>query len=137
MIPSISPRSFILGGNATFTLVSKGTGARFTYKVRKPSEKSPHFVSLMNGPDNENSYAFLGSIFNGSVYAHGRKSSIGSDAPSAKGFVWLWNNLANKDVCPSVAEFHHEGRCCCCGRKLTTPESITAGIGPECAKRHA
>lgn len=28
-----------------------------------------------------------------------------------------------------------EGRCVRCNRKLTTPESIRTGIGPECAKR--
>lgn len=27
------------------------------------------------------------------------------------------------------------GRCCCCARKLTNPESIAAGIGPICAGR--
>ena len=28
-----------------------------------------------------------------------------------------------------------ESRCCVCNRKLTVPESIEAGIGPECAGR--
>ena len=28
------------------------------------------------------------------------------------------------------------GECGCCGRELTNPESIAAGIGPVCAKRH-
>jgi hypothetical protein len=27
----------------------------------------------------------------------------------------------------------HEGRCGRCGRKLTVPESIESGFGPECA----
>lgn len=27
------------------------------------------------------------------------------------------------------------GECCCCGRELTNPESIAAGIGPICAGR--
>ncbi len=25
------------------------------------------------------------------------------------------------------------GKCCCCGRELTDPESVAAGIGPICA----
>ena len=29
----------------------------------------------------------------------------------------------------------HEGRCGKCGRKLTVPESLTSGLGPECAGR--
>lgn len=32
-------------------------------------------------------------------------------------------------------EVWHEGRCGRCGRKLTVPESIETGIGPDCAKR--
>ena len=30
------------------------------------------------------------------------------------------------------ADGWHEGRCGRCGRKLTVPESIEAGYGPEC-----
>ena len=30
---------------------------------------------------------------------------------------------------------HQTGRCCCCARKLTNPESVAAGIGPICAGR--
>lgn len=37
-----------------------------------------------------------------------------------------------------AAAFGHEtGRCCCCARKLTNPDSIAAGIGPICAGRMA
>lgn len=27
------------------------------------------------------------------------------------------------------------GICCCCGKDLTVPKSVAAGIGPVCAKR--
>lgn len=137
MIPTISPRTFALAGNSTFTVVSKATGNRFTYKVRKPSEDKPHFVSVMTGSDNESDYTFIGTIFDGRAYVPGKRSSIGVDAPSAKGFAWLWNNLVATGTVPAVAEFHHEGKCCACGRKLTVPDSILSGIGPECAKKHA
>lgn len=139
MIPTISPKTFALGGNATFTLVSKKTGNRFTFRVRKGKQPSaPHFVSLMNGPDNERNFEFLGTIFgDGRNFVHGKKSRISREAPSARAFAWLWDNVTANDVCPASAEFHHEGKCCCCGRKLTVPESIVSGIGPECAKKHA
>jgi hypothetical protein len=123
---------FALAGNATFTVTSRKTGTRFTFKVRQLSETAPHFVSLMNGPDNESSYCFLGSIFNGDKYFHGKKSRVTPDAPSAKAFAWLWAHRNDPDLTEKV-EIHHEGRCCRCGRKLTVPESIESGIGPECA----
>jgi hypothetical protein len=140
----IALEKFALAGNATFTATSRKTGTRFTFRVRKPSDQDPrflgarvhdiHFVSLMNGPDNENSYCFLGTIFDGQTYRHGRKSRVGQDAPSAKAFTWIWNHR-NDPTLPESVEIHHEGRCCCCGRKLTTPESCESGIGPICADK--
>lgn len=125
-------RAFALGGNATFTLLSKATGQRFTFKVRQPKEDSPYFVSLLSGSDNENDYTFLGSIFSDGTYRHGRKSPVSESAPSARAFAWFWRNLDDPDAMAKV-EVWHEGRCCRCGRKLTVPSSIEAGIGPECA----
>lgn len=122
---------FALAGNATFTVTSKATGRRFTFKVRQPSPETPHFVKVLTGPDNEGDYTFLGTIFNGQNFVHSRKSSIAPDADSAKAFAWFWRNAASLPA--DKVSVHHEGRCCRCGRKLTVPESIESGIGPECA----
>lgn len=50
---------FFTGGNATFTVESV-TGEYYTFKVRHPKPDIPHFASLLTGPDNENSYSYLG-----------------------------------------------------------------------------
>lgn len=122
---------FMLAGNATFTI--QGKEHRFTYKVRKPDDANMHFVSLMTGPDNENSFSYLGFIRD-RFFVHGKKSKISKDAISVVAFTWFWSHLKeNKDFSPM--EFWHEGRCGRCGRKLTVPESIENGIGPECARR--
>lgn len=128
----IDIEKFALAGNATFTVTSRKTGTRFTFRVRRPSDEAPHFVQLMNGPDNENSFTFLGTIFNGSDYRHGRKAHVTPDAPSAKAFTWVWAHRNDPTLSEKV-EVHHEGKCCRCGRKLTTPESCDRGYGPECA----
>lgn len=127
-------RAFMMAGNAVFTVVSKTTGARFTFKVRHPSDDAPHFVSVLTGSDNESDYTFLGTIFADGTYRHGRKSPIGQNAPSACAFAWLWANLDNAATM-TKCEIFHEGRCCRCGRRLTVPSSIEAGIGPECANK--
>lgn len=124
--------AFMLAGNATFTIVSKATGTRFTYRVRQPDADKPHFVSVLTGSDNESSYTFLGTIFPDGTYRHGKRSSIGENAPSAKAFSWLYASLGSPSF-ESQCDVWHEGRCCRCGRKLTVPSSIEAGIGPECA----
>jgi len=128
----IDINKFALAGNATFTVTSKKSGTRFTFKVRQKDPTTPHFVSLLNGSDNESSYCFLGSIFNGDKYFHGRKSRVTPEAPSAKAFVWVWNHRDDADLTEKI-EIHHEGKCCRCGRKLTVPSSIESGLGPECA----
>jgi hypothetical protein len=128
----IALTTFATAGNATFTVTSRKTGNRFTYKVRKPNPDGPAFVALLSGPDNESDYQFLGTIFPDGTYRHGRKSRISSTAPSAIAFDWVWKHATNL---PEAVEVHHEGKCCRCGRKLTVPESIESGIGPECATK--
>ncbi len=122
-------KQFALAGNATFTVRSVPTNVRFTSRVRQVQPGGPHFVSLMSGPDNTSSFQCLGTIFSDLNYAHGRKSRIGTNAPSAIAFGWVW---AHRDELDGKVEVFHAGKCCRCGRKLTTPESIEAGIGPEC-----
>jgi hypothetical protein len=148
-------RAFVYGGNATFTLVNASRGTRLTFHVvaaplregslregtpreGTPREGTPeaHFVRVLTGPDNTKDYAFLGTVFGASTgrarYVHSRKSQISPDASSAKTAEWLVSRLDNGGL-PATVEFWHEGRCCVCGRKLTTPESVAAGIGPTCA----
>jgi len=133
--------TYIMAGHATITIRSTKTGTRFTYKINqsKPDEngnygpRGPvHFVSLMIGPDNESSFKYLGHIFpTQMLYWHGRKSKISADAPGAKAFDWTWRQLS-KNKLPDQLEIWHEGSCGRCGRKLTVPESVASGFGPEC-----
>ena len=123
---------FILAGNATVTIVSVKTGARFTYKIRQPKDDSPHFIKVLTGADNESDYQFLGTVFDGDNYRHGRRSAIGEDAPSARAWAWFWDRLT-RGLDLDAVEVWHEGRCGRCGRKLTVPESIATGLGPVCA----
>ena len=127
-------------GNATITLKSQKTNTRFTYKIQKPKEiqqGSPikFFVKLMNGPDNENSFQYLGCIYTNNAYRIGKKSKITAVAPSAVAFNWFWNHVvAQKRLPPDTIEIWHSGSCGRCGRTLTVPESVSSGFGPECIK---
>jgi hypothetical protein len=93
-----------------------------------------YFVALMNGSDNENDYQYMGTIRNMN-YALGRKSRISDGAVSHRAFDWFWKHMQAQSMPTALLECWHEGRCGKCGRKLTVPESIARGIGPECAKK--
>jgi hypothetical protein len=141
-------RSFLLAGNATLTIVGKSS--RYTYNVKKAEdreERDPrrpegvYFVSLLSGADNNNDYRYLGIIevdaraFSPYTFRRTAKSKIAANAPSHVAFAWLFHKLFEKNYLPDTVEVWHEGRCGRCNRKLTVPESIEAGIGPECASR--
>jgi hypothetical protein len=130
-------KNYILGGDATVTLVSKRTGDRFTYRVRRAPPRAgqaedqlPYFVSVLTGPDNRHDYQFLGTIFPDGRYRHGTKSKLSPEAPSAVAWAWTWAHLDTDRL-----EVWHEGRCSICGRSLTTPESVERGLGPVCYEK--
>lgn len=127
----------MLAGNAHVTFQSRKTDTRFTYRVRQAEPRQgdtrppPHFVAVLTGPDH---YEYLGTIFDRKLYAHGRKSRIDSEAPSAVAFAWVWKRLSGGEMHPKLGVWH-EGRCGACHRRLTTVESIASGLGPVCARR--
>lgn len=139
-------KNFMYAGNSTFTIQNTETQNRFTYKIQVPEDKknaSPidkvWFVKVLNGTDNENSYAFIGTLFSDKtkmssddkIYRHSGKSRVTNQAQSVKVFQWFIKALQTNTI-PSQVQFYHEGRCGRCGRKLTVPESIESGFGPEC-----
>lgn len=149
------------GRKIRFTLHNTRTDKHLTYQVetaRGPvaaGEGRRRFVSVLTGPDNEGSYAYLGTIFDRVEgkswkaykghrerltrwhYYLGKKSSIGAEAVSARAWLWLWCSLIVGKVFPEGVQFWHEGRCGRCGRTLTDPESISRGLGPICAGKGA
>ena len=126
---------YIMAGNAIITIQNPESGRRFTYRIKKGKGNAPHFVNVMNGPDNESAYEFLGTVFEDLRYRPGRRSKIHPNAPSARTFEWLISTLTRHPNRLRRVELWHEGRCGRCNRLLTVPESIAAGIGPECAKK--
>ena len=131
---------YIYAGNSRFTVVSRKSGIRFTYRVKRKPDATFWFVSLLAGPDNDDdsNYSYMGYIFGGAldgdgVLRHGAgKAKVGVEAPSWALFSWFFRTLQDSPNKLSQAEFWHEGRCGRCARVLTVPESVAQGFGPEC-----
>jgi hypothetical protein len=88
---------------------------------------------LLNGPDNTNSFVYIGIIKNGNQFLWTAKSRVGKDAPSIIGFTYVLNALVDNNM--RGFEVWHEGRCGRCGKPLTVPESIASGFGPDCIQK--
>lgn len=127
---------YVFAGKSIFTIQSKRTGTRFTFKVRAKKDTPDVFhVSVLVTPDNVNGYEYIGSVNRTrGVYYHGKNAQIMYRAPSVQAFVWFYRKLREGGALDQM-DFHPSGTCGRCGRVLTTPESIEAGLGPECAER--
>jgi len=139
---AIEALQYITAGNAKVTFESLKTKTHFTYKVQRAENRdgtpaNRWFVKVLNGPDNENDYAYIGLIdtkFNGTVFRQTDKARFKADAPCVKAFSWAWNHLERGHL-PDRLVIRHEGVCGRCGRTLTVPESIDSGLGPECREK--
>jgi Family of unknown function (DUF6011) len=135
--------AFMFAGNARFTLVSRKTGARFTYRVKAKkgdagSGDPTFFISLLRGPDNDADYTYVGVLRRDLGLRLTAASRMTRKAPAVQALVWALDAARNR--CPVLGlslEIWTEGRCCRCGRSLTVPESVADGIGPECRRRAA
>jgi hypothetical protein len=138
--PILLDKSFFLGGRATFTVTSEKTGAWRTFRLgrSKPNDRFPKpalFATLLAGPDNENSYVYIGMIeeTTGTLKLT-RKSRRTDDSPDVKVLRFVLKHVWSDMMLPN-ATVRHMGKCGCCGRTLTVPESLDRGIGPECWNR--
>jgi hypothetical protein len=125
---------FITAGNATFTLRSRKTGQRFTYNFTAKPEAGLTFVKVLSGPDNTADYTYMGMIRSTDphILLTTRASRVTPDALSWRVLAWFLRAVYLKPDTLDQVEVFHEGRCGRCGRKLTVPESIESGFGPEC-----
>jgi hypothetical protein len=133
---SMLSKQFFFGGNATFT-VENGKGAHYTFKVRQPKAKKkgdipPFFVSLMTGTDNESHFSYMGILLPDGKVRATTKSKVTPDSVPFKVAEWAMGRCFNAQALPAGYKVRHNEKCARCGRKLTTPESLDRGIGPEC-----
>jgi hypothetical protein len=142
-------KEFITAGKSIFTVELPGDfqqgRSHYTYQVRLKKAKNNYpdtfFVSLLTGPDNTSDYTYIGIL--------NAQTGIVRTTPKSKFppetfpvrlinriFYRIWAN-ETEIIESNGYDLHHEGRCGRCGRRLTVPESIETGLGPECAGKVA
>lgn len=134
LIPIDQALSFLCAGNATFTFKSLKNNQRYTYQClfQEKFDKEYIKVSYLYGPDNCSNYGYLCSIeTKDGLPKITFVKSILKDSVVFRYFAHVFTCLLTDMELP-LLEIWHEGKCARCGRKLTVPESIERGIGPEC-----
>jgi hypothetical protein len=125
---------FFTAGHALFT-VSNNNGEHYTYKISRNDDRKPLFVGILTGPNNETDYVYAG-IYSPetSSLRLTDKSKYTNDSVPVKVFNWAIKKVVSQQPLPLGYSIQHSGKCCRCGRTLTTSESINRGWGPECDK---
>ena len=132
---------YLSAGNATFTLESTKIDKRYTYKVyhRKNDKcENRYIISVMYGPNNNDDFKYLGLWYKDTgvfKVPASRQSTVDTSGWQYKMFNTFIKLLYTDALIPDTCKFYKSGKCACCGRKLTTPESIELGIGPDCYER--
>jgi len=130
---------YVFGGKGRFRLKSTVSEKEFTYKISTMSKHNKNYdeytfyVSLVV-PGGTNFMGVLKSEEN--KYIHAKRSHLPFDGAEVKGFRWLLQQFEKDEDWNEMMEFYHMGICSCCGRTLTTPQSVEIGIGPVCFKKY-
>lgn len=146
-IPAAAPEPLRVK-NGTYTIRNRGTGDHRTFRVRtqKPDAKfapGMRVLALLTGPNNESDFTGIAFVESDRVRVWRKKEGTQFEVLARM----FWAVAVNEDMkilCPQgIAigkwqdryELMCEARCVRCNRKLTEPESIETGIGPECGGR--
>jgi hypothetical protein len=123
-------RRFCFGGHAHFTLESKVSGQHYTFEISRKEfgGKEFWFAAVMTNGDQ---YTYIGQVVNQTGIKFTNKSRLTPEATAVKALCWFLRALAVGNI-PDTVTVYHSGRCGCCGRELTDPESVRCGIGPVC-----
>ena len=119
----------------TFTVLST-TGEHRTVRIRTQAPDArfapgAKVVGVLTGPDNERSYTGVGFLAPEGFRPWRRAE--GTMQARVAGFVC--RILLGTQALPEGYSLEESRACVACGRRLTTPESLALGIGPECRKR--
>ena len=120
---------FVLGGKSIFTVVDGSN--HYTYKIqrKKTDDNSKIFWCSAIRAGKVMYFGYIKISGNRLKYKHNTKNGIGFSDSSTRIFQTL---ISTRGAGMTI---YHMGRCGCCGKMLTDPDSISRGFGPDCWKK--
>lgn len=123
--------------NGIYTITSPKGGHR-TFQIKTALNgalKGSRILSMLTGPDNTRNYTGFAFVNNDGIKVWS-KYAVNPDYKTYGEL--LWSLALDGERSPYFQRGYRllvEGRCVKCNRRLTVPESVISGIGPECAGR--
>lgn len=130
-------KEYCAGGRGVITLENTSSGNYHTYEFRRPNNPqyfAPDTIFVYTSVGKKK-WLYVGMYSSSTQYFKcTRNSQFRYSHEIVKGVIWLCKHIrAGKEVVAPMAVYH-EGVCCVCGRRLTTPKSVQTGMGPRCKK---
>lgn len=110
--------------DGTYTVVFGHEDDRITLRIKTTRDKQRRWVSRLIGPLNTSDYVLVGQLVDCGLQL--RRQGGERDVEAIR-------VIGGDPLAAAKAYGMESGRCCSCGRVLTVPDSIRAGIGPVCA----
>jgi len=143
---SITNPDFFTGGSAVFTVDNGRVDRhhrRYTYWIQSRMHGDGvlrYYARYLAGADNTSwhNYIYLGMLTTDDdtwLVVPTTKSKFTSSHNLFRAINWAIETVIGGNPPPANALIIHEGRCARCSRRLTTTESITRGVGPECLNK--
>jgi hypothetical protein len=119
----------------TFTIANPD-GRHYTVRVRTQGAEAAFapgqkVVGVLTGPDNLHAYTGQGFLTPEGLRPWRRAEGT----ILARVAAFVCRVLLGRQALPPGYTLQESRACIRCGRKLTTPESLALGLGPECASR--
>ena len=100
-------------------------------RYNKTTKNEQRYFGLF-GPDNTSDYRYIGLFYADTLSLRTSSAHIPHTAPQFVMLQYFLKIVNGEYPWPETCKFYPSGKCGCCGRVLTTPESIERGFGPEC-----
>lgn len=137
-VAAAEPATVIFDG--IYTMVSGKDGSHRTFRIRTQASDATfgagkQVISLLTGSDNYEDYTQVGFVIDGHLKTWKKSKGTMFEKCCQALVSFLRGGAAAAAYKANGYRVEESRHCFRCHRLLTTPESIAAGIGPECIKK--
>ena len=119
------------------TLVHPPSNKAHSYAFCKPKNERDFPADTIFAYVIHNDHKMYLGMLAGSDFRRTRKSNFDEDTEAMKGVRYIVRMANRQDVVDRQdMHLYHSGRCCMCGRPLTSKKAMEEGIGRKCMERY-